>query len=205
MGYRIQSALKSDLMTPAEIEVFEALSAYTFDVEKTVMTDFTPTSVLYEAYRTKARTFDRTYGGSATILNAQQFGVALRRVFDIDPGRKAQRRYQGRAAWGYSHVRGPGSCVSRANPGNPNFQRPHASAASPICPEDEDGGLCSKCGLYTCRCPATAQAEGSDAAAPAASQTRLQAEHGDWPGGAVGSGGVVQAGLAGVRGDTRQL
>lgn len=119
MGYCIRHAGKTDRMTPEEEQVFDALHRFTFIIEDTTPCDFAPTNVLYEIYQRYARRSDYSRGESAAVLNEREFGVALRRVFDLDAGRKTRRTHRGRHTWGYIHVRGPGSIVSHDSRGRP--------------------------------------------------------------------------------------
>lgn len=128
MGYCIRHAGKSDRMTPEEESVFEALHGFTFLMEDTKPTDFTPTDTLYEMYKRYAQRSNFATGRFAPTLNVKEFGVALRRVFDLDASRKTRRTCRGRNVWGYVHVRGPGSIVSHDSRGRP---RRAQSAAAP--------------------------------------------------------------------------
>jgi hypothetical protein len=124
MPYPLKQLSRSEYTAPEEGHVLDALKAYCFEPEDTGICDFVPTHVLYQTYLDFMDA-----GGFAEILNAQQFGVALRRVFDIAPERKTRRTYQGWNTWGYYHVRGPGSIVTRAGRGNPNlYARPKTAA-----------------------------------------------------------------------------
>lgn len=120
MPYRLSSQGKSDWPTEEEEQVLTALRAYVFDADQTTPQDFTAASVLYDKYRA----FAAGVIGSPPILSRQQFGVALRRVFHLDPERKTQRRINGRPVAGYAGVRGPGSVVTQLGPGNPKWTTP---------------------------------------------------------------------------------
>lgn len=122
----------SEYMTPEESQLWEALRHFCFEPEQTSITDFCPTDVLYQTYRAFM-----VQGGFAEILNQTEFGVALRRVFDIEPERKTRRICQGVHTWGYYHVRGPGSVVTHNGPGNPRLQhaRPQTTANVPPAPD----------------------------------------------------------------------
>ena len=125
MPYNLRRPTNSAYMLPEESQVFDALRAFDFEPERTSVCDFCPTHVLSQAY---LEYMDR--GGFAEILTPTLFGVALRRVFDIDPERKTRRTYQGKNVPGYMHVRGPGAIVSHDRRGNPRlYARPKAPAA----------------------------------------------------------------------------
>jgi hypothetical protein len=99
--------------------VFDALRGWSFDPSKATILDFVPTRILFELYRAHAREFDYTASEEAVILNATQFGVALRRVFDISGDRRTRCLYAGRREVGYRFVKGPGSIVTQLNRGRP--------------------------------------------------------------------------------------
>ena len=119
MPYRIRQAVRSDYMSLEEGLVFDALKGWSFDPSKATILDFVPTRILFELYRAHAREFDYTASEEAVVLNATQFGVALRRVFDISADRRVMRTYQGRKEYGYYYVKGPGSIVSQSTSGRP--------------------------------------------------------------------------------------
>lgn len=125
MAYPLRHRSSSEYMTPEECNVFDALKGYCFEPEDTSLCDFCPTHVLYQTYLDFMDA-----GGFAEILNSTQFGVALRRVFDIAPERKTRRTYRGRNSVGYYHVRGPESIVTREGRGNPNLYARSKTAAA---------------------------------------------------------------------------
>lgn len=108
-------------MTPEEAQVYESLAPhYCFDLEQVGLCEVTPTNVLYEYYLKHLR---ESFADPGSALNPTQFGVALRRVFDVDPDRRVRLRIEGKREWGYRHVRGPHSVRMNENRGNPNFRR----------------------------------------------------------------------------------
>jgi hypothetical protein len=117
MCYRIQNRLKGPELTPEEQHVMKALRDYQFDPALTTHRDFCPASVLFETYRQFVR-----QSGLTDVLSDRQFGVALRRAFKIDAGRKTRRTYQGRNVNGYCFVSGPESIVSHDGRGNPELK-----------------------------------------------------------------------------------
>lgn len=123
MKYQLQRKGKpAECWLPEEQQVFEALRAFTFDPERTRITDFTPTRVMYETYRQFVdSTPDRP--DAPEVLNLKQFGAALNRVFRLDDSRWSRRHVGGRRVNGYIFVRGPGSVIAHAGPGNPNLMR----------------------------------------------------------------------------------
>jgi hypothetical protein len=125
--YPIQGKLRpAETLLPEEQQVIKALRHYCFDLERTTCRDFTPTFVLYEAYR-KLRAEYIDSADAPDLLNPTQFGIALRRVFEIDAERKAHRRYQGKMRWGYLGVKGPDSAIVQRGPGNPWLIRARAN------------------------------------------------------------------------------
>jgi hypothetical protein len=91
---------------PYERLVLQALAEYCFEPTQTDRLDWCPTAILYTKYCNYAaiRGCDPDM-----ILGVNQFGVALRRAFDIDPARKSRHYYRGERACGYRYVQGPGS------------------------------------------------------------------------------------------------
>ena len=119
MPYLIRQAVRSDYMSPEEEHVFDALKQWSFEPSKATVLDFVPTRVLFELYRAYVSQFDYTASGEVSVLNATQFGVALRRVFDISPDRRTKCVYAGRREVGYRFVKGPGSIVTQSTRGRP--------------------------------------------------------------------------------------
>lgn len=118
MAFAIRANLRSaDALADVRL-IRQALAEYTFDPKRTAFTDFVPTITLYETYTRFAKKSDKT----APMLNATQFGVAVRLAFAINASRSCRRFYNGRRMMGYCHVRGPGSVVTHEKPGNPNFR-----------------------------------------------------------------------------------
>lgn len=128
--YQLSNRFRSEWPTPEEEMVLTALKHYCFDRDKTTVQDFTPTIALYEAYRKYANDFDLGTNDCPELLNPTQFGVALRRVFHLDPQDKVQRRINGRRVAGYVGVTGPESVRVYTSPGNPKLRRRKCTTAS---------------------------------------------------------------------------
>lgn len=110
MGYAIRLARKTTELLPEEVEIKDALGAYCFDPALTSCLDFVPTRILHAAYLQHVAGAARP----ATLLNATQFGVALRKTFGIAADRKTRRLYQGRKEMGYCYVRMARTCQPQA-------------------------------------------------------------------------------------------
>jgi len=107
-------------LLPEEYQVMRALRDYSFNASSR---DFTPTHVLYEAYLELNQQY---IGGidSPQRLNATQFGIIVRKVFEIEPERKTKRWYKGHRVYGYLGVKGPDSIIlEHEGPGRPCQQR----------------------------------------------------------------------------------
>lgn len=111
MAYNLSRRATTNTMAPEEAIVQRALNEYCFEPSMLSADDFIPTKMLYARYRQYAK--DRPDCPPHLMLNAQGFGVALRRVFDLDDGRKIKTR----AGWGYRFVQGPGSLKLRHKTG----------------------------------------------------------------------------------------
>lgn len=125
MSYPLQRKYKTEWPTPEEEQVLQALKDYCFDPEKTAVTDFVPTRVLYGVYLKFVDQYDFT-AASADFpdkLDEKQFGAALRRVFHLEDDRQTRRRIGGRLTMGYFYVKGPASITVNNGPGNPSFKR----------------------------------------------------------------------------------
>lgn len=123
MGYDLRRRIakqweQMDIMVPEEEDVWKSLTqagyefAYMFldsDERKPDYRDFTPTSVLYEAYR-KYKQNNRD--PESDDLTAVQFGVAFNAVTEgmLDRSRRwMMLDGKRKKVWGYTGVRGPKS------------------------------------------------------------------------------------------------
>lgn len=108
--YPIQSHTKGEDLLPLEAEVQDALlrDGYTCDPDGN-WEFFTPTEELYQVYLRYVQ--GMSWRNVQGVLNRQQFGVALRRVWGWDykePGyATTRRRIEGKRVCGVYHLNGP--------------------------------------------------------------------------------------------------
>jgi len=125
---------EQDFLTPEEVDVQQALKAYTVAEDLSFSADWVSTTQLYETYR---RWFEKRpwFPDDPELLTVREFGAALRRVFPVfeeDDERRLQVTINGKRIWGFTGVSGPGSTTFNPQRGRPKDSDKAAAASTKV-------------------------------------------------------------------------